>query len=69
MVAAEEIQVNSKDLGKAIKRAPTLKPTLEETKNKFAGATVFSKLDAKYGYWSIVYISRHLQKKDEPHIG
>lgn len=29
---------------------------------------MFSKLDAKYGYWSIVYISRHLQKKKMNHI-
>ena len=28
-------------------------PTVEEITHKFAGATVFSKLDAKSGYWSI----------------
>ena len=28
-------------------------PIVEETTHRMEGATVFSKLDAKYGYWSI----------------
>ena len=28
-------------------------PTLEELNPQFAGSTVFSKLDAKAGYWSV----------------
>lgn len=45
--------LDPKDLNKAIKRAHTSTPTLEEIKHRFAGATVFSTLDAKHGYWSI----------------
>ena len=32
---------------------PTHVPTLEELNPQFAGSTVFSKLDAKAGYWSV----------------
>ena len=43
--------LDPKDLNKTIKRVHTSTPTLEEIKHKFAGATVFSTLDAKHGYW------------------
>ena len=42
-----------KDLNRAIKRCHHHTPTLEELTHKFAGSVVFSKLDAKNGYWSI----------------
>ena len=40
-------------LNKALKRCPHKVPTLEELNLQFAGLTVFSKLDAKAGYWSV----------------
>ena len=45
--------LDPKDLNKAIKRCHHKTPTLEELTHKLAGATVFSKLDAKNGYWSV----------------
>ncbi len=45
--------LDPKDLNAAIKRAHHPTPTLEEITHKLSGATVFSTLDAKYGYWSI----------------
>jgi transposase InsO family protein len=45
--------LDPKDLNKAIKRPHYKTPTLEEITHKFAGATVFSKLDARHGYWSV----------------
>jgi hypothetical protein len=47
------ICLDPKDLNMAIKRPHYKTPTLEEITHKFAGATVFSKLDARHGYWSI----------------
>ena len=41
------------DLNHAIKRCHHHTPMLEELTHKFAGSIVFSKLDAKNGYWSI----------------
>ena len=41
------------DLNKAIKRVHYPTPTVEEITPKLAGATLFSKLDAKDGYWHI----------------
>ena len=41
------------DLNKAIIREHYKAPTLEEISHKLSGATVFSKLDAKDGFWSI----------------
>ena len=41
-------------LNKASKRSYHKTPTLEEITYQFSGATVFSKLDARHGYWSIV---------------
>ena len=45
--------LDPKDLNKAIKRCHHKTPTLEELTHKMAGAKVFSKLDAKNGYWSV----------------
>ncbi|PIK59947.1 hypothetical protein BSL78_03102 [Apostichopus japonicus] len=47
------ICLDPKDLNRAIKRSNHHTPTLEEITHKFAGSTVFSKLDARHGYWSI----------------
>ena len=41
------------DLNKAIIHEHYKAPTLEETSHKLSGTTVFSKLDAKDGLWSI----------------
>ena len=40
-------------LNQALSRCPHKIPMVEELNNKLAGATVFSKLDAKAGYWAI----------------
>ena len=45
--------LDPKDLNKAIKRTYHKTPTLQEITNKLSGATHFSKLDARHGYWSI----------------
>ena len=45
--------LDPKDLNRAIKRTYHKTPTLEEITNKLSGATHFSKLDARHGYWSI----------------
>ncbi|XP_048257540.1 uncharacterized protein K02A2.6-like [Haliotis rufescens] len=45
--------LDPKDLNTAIKRPHYKTPTLEEITHKFSGATVFSKLDARHGYWSV----------------
>ncbi|XP_014679079.1 PREDICTED: RNA-directed DNA polymerase homolog [Priapulus caudatus] len=45
--------LDPKDLNTAIKRPHYKTPTLEEITHRFAGATTFSKLDARHGYWSI----------------
>jgi hypothetical protein len=47
------ICLDPKDLNKAIKRTHHHTPTLDEITHQFAGSTVFSKLDARHGYWSI----------------
>ena len=41
------------DLNRALKRGQHHIPTIEEVTHKLAGATVFSKLDAKSGYWAV----------------
>ena len=46
--------MDPKDLNKAMKRTNHKTPTLEEITHKFSGAQVFSKLDARHGYWSIM---------------
>ncbi len=46
--------LDPKDLNRATKRTYHKTPTLEEITHQFNGATVFSKLDARHGYWSIV---------------
>lgn len=45
--------LDPKDLNRAIKRPHYRTPTLDEITHKFSGATVFSKLDARHGYWSV----------------
>ena len=41
------------DLNGALRSSKHHIPTIEEISHKFAGAQVFSKLDAKHGYWAI----------------
>ncbi|XP_014671070.1 PREDICTED: uncharacterized protein K02A2.6-like isoform X3 [Priapulus caudatus] len=50
--------LDPKDLNKACKRTYHKAPTLEETTHKLHGARVFSKLDARHGYWSIQLTDR-----------
>ena len=47
------ICLDPKDLNTAIKRPHYPTPTLDETTHKLSGATIFSKLDARAGYWSV----------------
>lgn len=47
------ICLDPKDLNSQIKRCHHRTPTVEEITHKLSGATVFSKLDAKHGYWSV----------------
>ena len=47
------ICLDHKDLNRAIKRPHYHTRTLEEITHKLAGATVFSKLDARHDYWSV----------------
>ncbi|XP_072182294.1 uncharacterized protein [Diadema setosum] len=46
--------LDPKDLNRACRRTHHKTPTLEEITFKMSGAKVFSKLDARHGYWSIV---------------
>ena len=45
--------LDPRDLNEAIIHEHYKAPTLEEISHKLSGATVFSKLDAKDGFWSI----------------
>lgn len=47
------ICLDPRHLNKALKRPHHKIPTIEELMHHFAGAKLFSKLDAKAGYWSI----------------
>lgn len=47
------ICLDPKDLNNNLKRSQHHTPTLEELTHKFANAKVFSKLDARSGYWSV----------------
>ena len=47
------ICLDPRDLNKAIKRSHMPTQTLDEVRHKFNGATIFSTLDAKHGYWSV----------------
>lgn len=47
------ICLDPKDLNKCLKRAQQHVPTMEELAHRFSKAKVFSKLDAKSGYWAI----------------
>ena len=46
--------LDPKDLNHAVKRSHHHTPTLEEITHKFKGSSVFLKLDARHGYWSVV---------------
>ena len=48
------ICLDPKPLNKAIKRTYHKIPTLDEIAYKLEGSTIYSKLDAKNGYWSVV---------------
>ena len=54
------ICIDPQKLNSSLKRCPHKIPTVEEINPKFANAKVFSKLDAKAGYWSI-----HLDEKSQ----
>ena len=45
--------LDPRDLNVAIKRTYHRTPTIEEITHKLSGAGVFSKLDARHGYWSV----------------
>ena len=45
--------LDPRDLNAAIRRTFHRAPTVEEITHKLSGAKVFSKLDAKHGFWSI----------------
>lgn len=47
------ICLDPKDINAVLKRGQHHIPTLEELTHRFANAAVFSKLDAKSGYWSV----------------
>ena len=47
------ICLDPKDLNTAIKRPHYPTPKLEEITHKLAGSMIFSKLDARHGYWSV----------------
>ena len=47
------ICIDPKKLNQSLKRCPHKIPTLEELNTEFADALVFSKLNAKAGYWSV----------------
>ena len=47
------ICIDPKKLNQSLKRCPHKIPILEELNTEFANARVFSKLDAKAGYWSV----------------
>ena len=47
------ICLDPKDLNKAIKRPHYHTPTLEEITHKLAGSVMYSKLDARHGYWAV----------------
>ena len=46
--------LDPKDLNRAVKRSHHHTPTLDEITHQFRGGSVFSKLDACHGYWSVV---------------
>ena len=47
------ICLDPRDINKALRRGQHHTPTIEELAHKFTGATIFSKLDAKSGYWAV----------------
>lgn len=55
------ICLNPQKLNASLRRCPHKIPTVEELNPEFAKAKIFSKLDAKAGYWSI-----HLHEDSQP---
>ena len=49
------ICLDSKDLNLAVKRPHYHTATLDEVTHKLAGSVMFSKLDARHGYWGPCY--------------
>jgi hypothetical protein len=47
--------LDPKDLNEAIKRDHYPSPTLEELTPKLVGAKVYSKLNARNGYWNVKF--------------
>ena len=47
------LRLDNKDLNAAIQREHNFTPTLEEILPKLADAKVFSRVDAKCGYWNV----------------
>ena len=45
--------LDPKKLNDSLRRCPHKMKTIEEINHKFTGSTVFSKLDAKAGYWGV----------------
>ena len=45
--------LDPRSLNQCLKRTHHKTPTVEEITNRLSGSTVFSKLDAKHGYWTI----------------
>ena len=51
---ALRVCLDPKDLNRALKGGQHHIPTMEEIGHKFSGISVFSEVDAKSGYWSVV---------------
>ncbi|XP_015779930.1 PREDICTED: uncharacterized protein K02A2.6-like [Acropora digitifera] len=60
--------LDPKDLNRAVKRSHHHTPTLDEITHQFKGSSVFSKLDARHGYCSVVLDeeSSHLTTFNSP---
>ena len=54
LIKTQIVCLDPEDLNQAVKRSHHHTPTLKEITHKFKGRTVFSKLDACHGYWSVV---------------
>ncbi|XP_037077171.1 uncharacterized protein K02A2.6-like [Pollicipes pollicipes] len=54
-VCLDPKDLNKACVSKGVKRCHHKTPTPEELTHKLTGATVFSKLDAKNGYWSVTF--------------
>jgi len=58
--------LDPKDLNRPVKRSHHHTPNLEEITHKFKGSSVFSKLDARYGYWSVVLDEEYSYNCQQP---